>query len=297
MTEDRPEAIRLRRSALYLPGSNARAIEKARTLDTDAIILDLEDAVSPERKNEARARVREALKAGGFAPRECVVRVNGLDTPWCAADLAAFADVPLDGILFPKVNRAADMDQIAAAMREAGVDPSVSLWVMAETPLCILNIRDICLAGPAPSCVVVGTSDLARDMRVPHTPGRLGLLPALSACVMAARAAGADVLDGVHLALDDSKGLEKACEQGRNLGFDGKTLIHPSQIGAANRAFSPSASALENARRVMAAWREAEASGSGVVVVDGRLVERLHAEEAGRILALQRQIESRARRG
>lgn len=279
-----------RRSALYLPGVNERALVKARALPVDVLIFDLEDAVAPSRKTEARTMVREQLDRGGYGSRECIVRVNGLDTEWCGPDLVALAGAPVHGVLFPKVCRASDMTRIGESMAAAGIDASMPVWIMAETPAGIVNIGDICQGDIAPVCVVAGTSDLSHELRVPPTPGRLGLFAALSACVIAARAVGADVLDGVHLDLDDERGLEKACVQGRNLGFDGKTLIHPRQLDLANRIFSPEAAALARARRVVEAWSEAEAAGSGVVVVDGRLVERLHVDEARRLLALARRI-------
>ncbi len=291
MTDDHID-VRPRRSALYLPGVNERALAKARNLPADVLIFDLEDAVAPSRKAQARDRVGDQLNRGNYAPRECIVRVNGLDTDWCKADLAALCGVPVDGILFPKVGRAADMDRIGKAMTAAGIDDAVPVWVMAETPAGIVNIGDICQGARVPACVVAGTSDLSHELRVPPTPGRLGLLAALGHCVIAARAAGADVLDGVHLDLDDPRGFEKACEQGRNLGFDGKTLIHPDQLAVANRVFAPSAEALDRARRVVDAWAGAEAAEAGVVVVDGRLVERLHVEEARRLLALAHRIEA-----
>ncbi len=286
---------RLRRSALYLPAVNQRALDKAMGLDADVLILDLEDAVAPARKAEARERLRAQLDRVSYAPRECIVRVNGLHTPWCDDDLAALAGTAIDGILFPKVNRADDVAEMAARMGAAGLPATMPLWIMAETAVGIAHIVEICEASPAPACVVLGTSDLARELRLPQTPGRLGFLYLLSGCVVAARAAGADVLDGVHLDLSDTRGLVQACEQGRNLGFDGKTLIHPDQLAAANAAFAPTASALQRAQRILAAW--AEEPDAGVLVVDGMLVEELHVREARHVVALHEEIARREAAG
>lgn len=293
MTDNSDSTIVPRRSALYLPGSNPRALDKAHGLPADVLIIDLEDAVAPERKAEARIRVAEHLDEGGYAPRECVVRVNGLDSPWCGDDLTAVAALPITAVLFPKVGGVTDVQQAVRRMDGAGIDSGVSLWIMAETTRGILNIAAIAGASDRIRCIVVGTSDLAKEMRVPHTPGRLGLLAPLSQCVLAARAVGVDVLDGVYLDLGDPQGFRRSCEQGRNLGFDGKTLIHPDQIAHANATFAPSAAEVERARRVVDAWRRADASGAGVAVVDGRLVERLHVEEAQRVLALDAAIGER----
>ncbi|KAA3623638.1 MAG: CoA ester lyase [Proteobacteria bacterium] len=282
-----------RRSVLYMPGSNARALHKARNLPADVLIFDLEDAVAPARKGDARDLVGGSIADGGYEMRERVVRVNGLDSDWCDADLSAIAVADACAVLFPKIDRAADVLDAERRMNAAGIDPSTPLWVMAETPLGVLNIAEIAQASDRLECIVVGTSDLAKELRVPHTPGRLGLLASLSMCVLAARAVGADVLDGVFLDLADSHGFAKACEQGRNLGFDGKTLIHPNQIEAANRLFSPSTSDVERAARVIEAWQAAQEAGEGVAVVDGRLVENLHFEEASRLLALDAAIKSR----
>lgn len=293
MTREDPPAARLRRSVLFLPGGNARALEKARQLPADALIFDLEDAVAPERKVEARSLVASRLREGGYGPRECVVRVNGIDSEWFAGDAAALADMPASGVLLPKIGSPAQVHEAAARLSAAGVASSLPLWIMAETASGVLDIGAICRSSGRIGCVVAGTSDLARELRVPHTPGRLGLVAALSLCVLAARAAGIDVIDGVHLDLDDERGFEKSCEQGRNLGFDGKSLIHPRQIAPANRAFSPAAADVAHARRVVEAWSAARESGQGVTVVDGRLVESLHAAEAGRVLKLARLIEER----
>jgi citrate lyase subunit beta / citryl-CoA lyase len=284
---------RPRRSAIYLPGANPRALEKARGLAADVLIFDLEDSVAPAGKIAARQRVRESLLAGGYAPHECIVRVNGIDSEWCAADLASLKGVPVAGILFPKVGSVADLKSIEGQLEISDIDPRTPLWVMAETAAGILNIHAICQSSSRIRCIVVGTSDLSRDLRAPETPGRLGLLAALSHCVLAGRAAGADVLDGVHIDLDDLSGFEKACVQGRNLGFDGKTLIHPKQIDVANRTFAPRTEELSRAQRIIQAWAQAAGNDSGVLVVDGQLVEHLHVAEAQRTIALQRAIDAR----
>ena len=282
-----------RRSALYMPGANTRALEKARTLPADVLILDLEDAVAPAQKAEARANILTALAEGGYGHRELVVRVNGFDTPWGRDDIVAFAKAPISALCLPKVESAAEVSAVVQLLKQEQASPDLKLWTMAETPRGILNIDEVAGADPRMAAIVLGTSDLAKDLRTPHTPERLGLLTSLGMCVLAARAHGLDVLDGVHLDLNDQVGLEQACSQGVELGFDGKTLIHPKQIEAANKAFAPSAEVVERAGRIQAAWQEAEAAGKGVVLVDGRLVEALHVEEAIRILAIDAALQQR----
>lgn len=282
-----------RRSLLYMPGSNARALEKARGLDADVLILDLEDAVSPGQKELARQQVLSAVQEGGYGHRELVVRVNGFDTPWGRADLEAFAHQPISALCLPKVDSAAEVYAVVQVLQQAEASPELKLWTMAETPRGILNIDDVAGADPRMDAIVLGTSDLAKDLRVPHTADRLGLLASLSASVLAARAHGIDVFDGVHLDLEDDEGLARACQQGVELGFDGKTLIHPRQIAATNEAFSPSAEAVSRAERIREAWKQAEAEGKGVVLVDGKLVESLHVEEAMRVLAIHEALSAR----
>lgn len=282
-----------RRSLLYMPGSNARALEKARGLDADVLILDLEDAVSPGQKELARQQVLGAVQEGGYGHRELVVRVNGFDTPWGRADLEAFAHQPISALCLPKVDSAAEVYAVVQVLQQAEASPELKLWTMAETPRGILNIDDVAGADPRMDAIVLGTSDLAKDLRVPHTADRLGLLASLSASVLAARAHGIDVFDGVHLDLEDDEGLARACLQGVELGFDGKTLIHPRQIAATNEAFSPSAEAVSRAERIREAWKQAEAEGKGVVLVDGKLVESLHVEEAMRVLAIHEALSAR----
>lgn len=287
-------ALRPRRSVLYMPGANARALDKARGLDADALILDLEDAVAPEAKAQARAQVAAALKQGGYGRRECIVRINALDTPWGHDDVVAIAQAGADAVLLPKVQSAAQLAALAKALDAAGAPPDLPLWAMAETPLGFLRLDAIAGGHPRLAAIVVGTSDLVKDLHARHTPGREETLLARSLAVMAARAHGLAVLDGVHLDLNDDAGYTAACQQGRDQGFDGKTLIHPKQIAAANAAFAPTESELALARKRLDAWRQAQAAGQGVAVVDGALVENLHAEEAERVLALAEAISGTA---
>jgi len=282
--------IRPSLSELYMPGSNPRALEKARDLPADVLILDLEDAVAPERKEDARAQVIAAIAAGGYGERELLVRCNALDTPWGAEDLRALAGAGADGLVLSKVNSAADVQAAARLLDEAGAPGEPALWIMAETARCILDIDAVAGAHRRLRGILMGTSDLARECRIRHTPDRAGFITTLSLCVLAARAHGLEVLDGVHLDLDDDEGLARQCEQGRDLGFDGKTLIHPKQLAAANAAFAPAPAAIARARKIIAAWQDASAAGKAVVVVDGRLVENLHVQEAERDLALAERI-------
>ncbi len=280
--------IRPRRSLLYMPGSNPRALEKARTLDADGLILDMEDSVAPDAKEVAREQIRAALEAGGYGHRELMVRINGLATRWGAEDIAAIAAFPTppDAVLIPKIDTATDVEDAIAALDAAGLSDSVDVWIMAETPACMLNIATVANAHPRLKGMVMGTSDLSKDTRVRHTPDRLGFIGALNLCVYAARANGLDIIDGVQLDLEDEALLKQSCEQGRDLGFDGKSLIHPRQIAAANAVFAPNEEEVAAAREIIAAFEAAQAEGKGVVVVKGRLVENLHVEEARRQLAL-----------
>jgi citrate lyase subunit beta/citryl-CoA lyase len=282
--------IRPRRSVLYLPASNARALEKARSLPTDALILDLEDAVAPEAKESARAQLVDALKAGGFGKREVVVRVNALETPWGYDDVAAMAKLGADAILFPKIQSPDDVHAAVAALEDADAPADLPIWIMAETPRCIMGMDSIAGASSRLACLVAGTSDLSRDLRARPAPGRIGVISALSIIVIAARAHGLDALDGVHLDMNDEAGYQAACEQGRDLGFDGKTLIHPKQIAAANAAFAPNAAEIEQAKAIVAAWGEARAQGKGICVLNGKLIEKLHVEDAERLLLLHAAI-------
>jgi citrate lyase subunit beta / citryl-CoA lyase len=283
--------LRPRRSLLFMPGSNPRAMEKARSLMADGLIFDLEDAVAPAAKEEARAAVAAALAAGGYGARELVLRVNGLDTPWGHADLAAAATMPIDGVLLPKVESADRVRLVAALLETLGAPPERAIWCMLETPLGILNSREIAAASPRLAALVLGTSDLTKDLHALHTRTRLPLLTALELALLAARAYGIAALDGVHLDLADDDGFALACRQGRELGFDGKTLIHPKQIEMANAAFAPSPEEVEWSRRIIAAHAEAARSGKGVVLVDGQLVENLHVGDARRVVAIAEAIE------
>lgn len=285
--------VRPRRSALYMPGSNARALEKGRTLAADVLILDLEDAVAPDAKATARATVVAALaQRAAYAPRELVVRVNGQDTPWGEDDLRAVAAAGADAVLLPKVEGTAAVARARASLAAAGAPADLPIWCMIETPRGVLRAAEIAAADSV-ACLVMGTSDLTKDLHALATADRLPMLLALQTGVLAARAAGIAVLDGVHLDLADAPGLRAACRQGRELGFDGKTLIHPSQIEAANAAFGPGPAELEQARRIVAAYAQARAEGAGVAVLDGRLVEALHVREAERLLALAAAIAGR----
>jgi len=277
---------RPRRSALFMPGSNARALEKARTLPADALIFDLEDAVAPAQKPEARGRIAATLASGGYGRRELVVRVNALATQWAKDDLAAVAQMKADAVLLPKVESAETVRRAEAALAAAGAPPTLALWCMLETPLGILHAEAIAAASPRLAALVMGTADLAKDLRAQETPGRQPLLTALSLGLLAARAYGLAALDGIHPDVADEEGFARSCRDGRALGFDGKTLIHPKTIAVANAVFAPSEDELAWARRVIAAHADAVAAGQGVTVLEGRLVERLHVEDAQRIVAL-----------
>lgn len=277
---------RPRRSVLYVPGSNERALEKARTLPADALILDLEDAVAPNAKVRAREQVADAVGAGGYDAREVVIRVNAYGTEWWHEDLVAAVGSGADAMLVPKVESADQVSKFGDLMAINGAPDDMRLWVMAETPLCIQNIDAIVVADPRLTVIVMGTSDLATALRLPRDPERLGLRNALSACVLAARAHGLDILDGVHGDLADAGGFLTSCEQGKKLGFDGKTLIHPRQIDAANTVFGVSADDVADATQVIAAWEAATAQGLGIAVLNGQMIENLHADDARRVLAL-----------
>lgn len=289
--------IRPRRSVLYMPGSNARALEKAKTLAADALILDLEDAVGPDAKQMAREQVVAAVKGGGYGGREIVIRVNALATPWGEADLRAAAGAGADAILIPKVQAPADLDAVRGVLQGAGVAPSQALWAMMETPLAMLNAAAIGAAGPGTyplTAFVMGTNDLAKETRASLGGGRIGMLSWLSTCIAAGRAYGIDVLDGVFNGIGDEAGLRAELDQGRLLGMDGKTLIHPSQIEPCNAVFSPSAEEIEAARKIIAAFALPENAGKGVISLDGRMVELMHAEMAERTVAIADAIAGRA---
>ena len=274
-----------------MPGSNPRALEKARGLPADGLILDLEDAVAPEAKESARAIVSAALAEGGYGGRELVLRVNAIDTPWGHADLAAAATMPIDAVLLPKVEKPDRVALSGSLLEEFGAPQRLAIWCMLETPHGILYAREIAAASPKLAALVLGTSDLTKDLHAIATRDRLPLITSLSLAILAARAHRLAILDGVHLDLSDDEGFAAACRQGRELGFDGKTLIHPKQIAAANAAFAPTREEIEWSRRIIAAHTEAEAAGRGVVLVDGRLIENLHVESARRLLASAEEIE------
>ena len=276
MTANRP-----RRSALYMPAANARAIEKARELPCDVVILDLEDAVAPDAKDVAREQAVEAVRAGGFGRREVVIRVNGLDTPWGLEDLAAAINARPDAILVPKVSSAHDVRAYGAA--EAG---GVPLWAMVETCASLFALSEIAGAGAGLAALVIGTNDLAKEMRCRLTVERAALAGPLSLAVAGARAHGLVILDGVFNGIDDDAGLARQCDQGAEFGFDGKTLIHPRQIEAANRAFTPAEEEVEWSQAIVAAFDSPENAAKGVIRVEGRMVERLHLVEARRLIAV-----------
>jgi len=286
--------IKPRRSALYMPGANARALEKGRSLDADMLILDLEDSVAPEAKADARAQITAALDEGGYGRREILVRSNAEDTAYFDDDLAAIAKMKCHAVLLPKVESAETVQRAVRALDEAGAPRDMAVWCMMETPLGIFKVGEIAFASPRMKGFVMGTSDLAKDLRARHVPDRLPFLYALESCILAARAAGIAILDGVHLDLNDDAGFRASCEQGRDLGMDGKTLIHPKTIDAANEVFSPADEDIAWGRKIMDAHAEALAAGKGVVVVDGKLVENLHVEEAKRLVALADAITARS---
>jgi citrate lyase subunit beta/citryl-CoA lyase len=281
--------FRPRRSMLYMPGSNARALDMARTLPADALIFDLEDAVAPDAKAEARRQVAAALVQGGYGRREILVRVNGLGTPWGFEDLVMVATSAAHGVLLPKVESAGAVREADNVLRGAGAPGALAIWCMMETPRGILRAEEIADA-PRVGGLVMGTSDLAKDLHAAHTRERLPMLTSLSLCLLAARAAGIAILDGVHLDLADDAGFAAACRQGVELGFDGKTLIHPKTIAAANQAFAPSEAEVAWSRRIIAAHAEATAAGKGVVLVEGKLIENLHVENARRQVGLAEMI-------
>ena len=285
---------RPRRSILYMPGSNARALEKGRTLAADGLILDLEDAVAPEAKETARDQVRNAIKEGGYGKREVIVRVNPMDTAWGHDDLTAVATMGADAVLLPKVESADAVHQAEDIMGTAGAPDELSVWCMMETPLGMLHAEEISHASPRVGALVMGTSDLAKDLQCAHTPDRIPFMTSLGLCMLAARAAGIGILDGVHLNLDDDEGFKDSCKQGAELGFDGKTLIHPKTIDAANKIFSPSKEIIEWSEKIIAAHAEAAKEGKGIVVVDGQLIENLHVLNAERLVAMSKAIEELA---
>ena len=290
--------IRPRRSVLYMPGSNARAIEKARTLAADAVILDLEDSVAPEAKAAARQQVMDAVTAG-FGPREVIVRINGLDTQWWLDDLNAVARAKPHAVLVPKVSSPNHLEDVAERLVDISADQKIRVWAMMETPLAVLNARDIAAAASdietRLTAFVMGTNDLSKETRAKITPGRAAMLPWLMNCMAAARAFGLDIIDGVYNDLGDADGFARECSEAREMGFDGKTLIHPNQIAPCNAAFSPRAEEVAQAQKIIAAFDLPENRDKGVVQLEGRMVERLHADMARRTVAIAQAIEARSR--
>lgn len=278
--------LRPRRSALYLPGNKPRALEKGKSLPADVLIFDLEDAVGPDAKADSRATVCDAIASGSYGPRELVVRINGLGTDWHDDDLAAVAHSAADGVLVPKVEDGEQVRALAATLETLGAPESMQLWVMIETPRSFLRAEEIASASDRLAAFVIGTNDLVNDLHALHVPGRAPVIPALSLAVLGARAAGKAILDGVFNDITDEAGFQAEARQGREMGFDGKTLIHPSQIQPANEVFGPSQQELTDARKVVAAYEEARATGRSVITVDGRMIESLHVRDAERTLAL-----------
>ena len=286
-------SVRPRRSVLYMPGSNVRALEKGRNLPADGLILDLEDAVAPQAKHTARAQVMDAVAQGGYGKREIYIRTNGLNTPWGYDDIVAAAKSGADAILLPKVESADTVHRVADLIAGEGAHADMTLWCMMETPLGILHAEQIA-AAPRMGGFVMGTSDLAKDLHCAHTRDRLPMVTSLTLCLLAARAHGLAILDGVYLDLADEEGFAYACRQAVDFGFDGKTLIHPKTIAKANELFAPSQDQLAWSRRIIAAHARADAEGSGVVVIEGRLVENLHVVAAKRMVSLAEMIDDMA---
>ncbi|MEP5155587.1 CoA ester lyase [Planktotalea sp.] len=273
------------RSVLYIPGSKPRALDKARNLPVDAIIFDLEDAVSVDEKEAARDTLKEALATGGYGARFKIVRINGLDTQWGTSDAKAVTEMDADAILLPKVARSADLDALAE------ITGDLPIWAMMESPRGMLNAAEIA-AHPKLAGMVMGTNDLAKELQSRDRADRLPMLTSLQLCLLAAKAEGLIIVDGVYNAFKDDAGLKVECDQGRDMGFDGKTLIHPAQVEVTNTAFAPSAAEVELAQRQIAAFDEVEASGQGVAVVDGKIVENLHVATARETLAKAKAIEA-----
>jgi len=278
------------RSVLYMPSSNERALEKAKDLACDALILDLEDAVAPDAKPAAREAAAAAAASGDYGRRTVTIRVNGIGTEWHEADLTAAAQAGPAAIVVPKVDSVAQVHQLVDRMEAAGAPDHTRLWAMVETPRAILDVRDIAGASPRLQALVLGTNDLVKELYAEHVPGRAPILPSLHTVLLAGRAAGIAVIDGVYNDVKDTDGFLAECEQGRQMGFDGKTLIHPGQVDGANAAFAPSEQAVEDARGLIAAFEDGR--GSGVVTYNGRMVENLHVESARRTLAIHDAVQA-----
>nr|WP_319391529.1 CoA ester lyase [uncultured Cohaesibacter sp.] len=291
-------SFRPRRTALYMPGSNARALEKARGLDVDVLLLDLEDSVAMDMKDMARKQVAEVVKAGGFGHREVVIRINGLETPWGVDDLAAAIEAKPDAVLIPKVNCAEDVYVVGRKMNDAGADQAIKIWAMMETPQGMLRALEIAGAtqeyhGRRLSCFILGTNDLVKETRVAMVPGRAPVYGWLMTCQAAARSYDLDVIDGVFNNFNDADGFVAECEQGKEMGMDGKTIIHPKQIADCNRIFSPDEAEVAWGRRVIEAFDAPENQSKNVMTIDGKMVERLHAEMARRLVDIAEAIAAR----
>ena len=290
MTAD--PSLRPRRSVLYMPGANERALEKAQGLPADALILDLEDAVAPDAKDEARDRVCAAASSGAYGRREIAIRANGIGTQWHEADVAAIAAAGPDAIVVPKIDSVDDVRAVEAALESGGAPARTRIWAMVETPVAMLHAEEIATCSERLAVLVMGTNDLAKELGAEHVPGRQPLLTGLALCLLAARAAGKVILDGVYNDIKDAEGFLAECRQGKQMGFDGKTLIHPSQLDPCNEVFAPSPDEVASAREVIGAFEEAEREGRGVVTVNGRMIENLHVEQARRTLAQAQAIEA-----
>ena len=286
--------FRPRRSVLYMPAANERALEKAKSIPCDGLILDLEDAVAPDAKPAARDAACAAASSGDYGLREVTIRVNGAETEWHSADLEAACAAGPDAIVVPKVGTAEAVRELVEAMAGFGAPERTKLWAMVETPAAMLHAEEIAAASDRLTVLVMGTNDLAKELTAEHVPGRQPLLAGLGLALLAARATGTAILDGVFNDVQDTDGFLAECRQGREMGFDGKTLIHPSQVDGANAAFAPSEQAVEDARGVLQAWEDG--AGSGVVTYRGRMVENLHVESARRTLAMAEAITSLARK-
>lgn len=287
---DAGTTFRPRRSVLYMPSSNARALEKAKSLPCDGLILDLEDAVAPDAKESAREAACAAAASGEYGRREVTIRVNGIGTQWHDADIAAASQAGPDAIVVPKVNSADEVRALVAAMEKAGAPEKTTLWAMVEMPIAMFNAYEIAAASPRLSVLVMGTNDLVKELYAEHVPGRQPLLTGLGMALLAARATGTAILDGVYNDVKNTEGFLAECAQGRQMGFDGKTLIHPGQVAGANEAFAPSPEAVEDARGILAAWEEGK--GAGVVTYNGKMIENLHVESAQRILTMHDSIQA-----
>lgn len=280
-----------RRSVLYMPSSNERALEKAKTLPVDGLILDLEDAVGPDHKETARENACAAAASGDYGNREVTIRINGIGTQWHDADLAAAAKAGPAAVVVPKVNSADEVRSLVAGLEAAGAPDHTKLWAMIETPQAVFTVREIASASPRLTVLVMGTNDLVKELHADHVPGRGPLLTSLQLSLLAARESGIAILDGVYNEVKNAEGFEAECLQGRDFGFDGKTLIHPGQVEPCNAIFAPSEAAVADAQGLLGAWEAGD--GSGVVTHNGRMVENLHVDIARRVLAIHEVISSR----